>query len=179
MRAASRPVVAMGIVALATVLGACGTPEDRFVSRQDALSLVAPPGWASTRDKGTLVFTAPTESVAPEHTIAVRAVAKDDKHATNRTADSVVAATAQVLAALPHVQVGAPAFRRQGRFAATEFTLTFVPPSHPGAPPVDRVHLVLIGDKHIYHVMHTSPQGRLSEAADVFAAVVASLKEEV
>jgi hypothetical protein len=175
-----RPLGVVAVLAVLACLVACQVEDgQRSVSRNDHYSSIKPAGWAEKRDRGSTVFVARAEGAWPRNTIAIRSVPVEGEWVEKRTADRVVQATAKVLAALPQSTMSKTALRMSdGRWASAVFDVTFTPSSKPGVR-YERRHVVLVGRRYVFHVVHTAPEGALVGTADAFEAVVDSLREEV
>lgn len=156
-------------------LAACqSTSRERVQFADDGFSIHAiDEGWVQSRDKGSVVFRGAEDTALARTTIVVRSVRNDDR----ASAKEVIAATANVLSALPSAEIRTQHNTKHKHYDATTFDLTFIPKSK--ATPYDRRHVVLTGDKdHIYHVMLTAPAGELGGADELFDDIVGSLKGE-
>lgn len=132
--------------------------------------------WTLEREPGSLIFVADPDAFGDRVTITVRSSRRLEADAPgDGTTTSVIAATEAVLAAMPEARVSEPRLTRRGEMTAAYFDLTFRPRRK--AERYDRRHVVLIGQRRVFHLFHTGPQGALEASAGVFEDVVASLRE--
>jgi hypothetical protein len=170
-RARRVPLRAPFALVLGILLAACSTQDEaapRYVAKQEHFSLRPPAGWTAHRELGSVVFA--REGATP--TIAVRTapLAKRDRAA-------IVPATAKVLRALPGATVSLPTEITLGGMTAVSFDVSYTPDPRSGAR-YDRRHVVLVGKKHVIHLLHPDRAGSLAGTAAAFAAAIASVREE-
>jgi hypothetical protein len=176
-----RPYV---LAALLVVVGAaCGDGRPaasdysgpRYTAATDFFSTRELPNWQVKRDHGSVVFVAPDASGV---TISVRAVPLTGDWTTPRTAALVYPATEQVLRGLPHARVSGGDAVQTNAMEGRAYDVSFEPPERAGQR-YDRKHVVLLGTKHLFHVLLTGKAGTLGDAMKIFDEVVATLREEV
>lgn len=155
------------------VFGCSSEGFERFKSKKDHLSVRRLSGWSRSRQKGTLVFSAPEEY--PGTTIAIRSVVPP-KGVLDAGSHKVVDATKRVLSSLHRAKVRGPTQLEHESLSAFAFDLTYEPPDK--AKLYERRHVVLISKDRVFHVFHTAPQGQLGATDEIFSKVVDSLREE-
>lgn len=163
------------ILLLATALG-CGateSPNNVFRNQTDAYAVAQPVGWTTSNDHGATRF-APRSG---KQTIVVRSALRPQEIVEGKptTDDDLVAATARVLVHLSRARILGQNALEGGELAGVRFTLTFVPRGQRVA--YQRVHAVLFGARHVFHVIATAPQG---ESIDQSALneMISTLTEE-
>ncbi len=95
---ASMSLLSAGLVVACTDEPATPAPDEleRFASKADDLSLVVPPSWSLTYDRGAIILASREH---PRRTIAIRSLPLSD----SGTAAKVTSATESVLRGLPGV----------------------------------------------------------------------------
>lgn len=106
----------------------------------------------------------------PRRTIAIRSVALDGR----RTAASVLDNTRHVLASLPDVAQLSERKRTAGDGA--DYSFTFMPPG--ANERYRRSHVVLVRNRHVFHIIETVPAGSgSSQSSEALARLVATIQE--
>lgn len=175
----------LATLALAALLSACGPSDpisehlgDRYVNKEQHYSVTTPNGWEVTLVRGSSQF-APRAKTAnnAKHTIVVRETRKPPelREGSATSIDDVVNSTERVLRALPQANLGDRKQLSDSELAGALFSLTFTPRGLQS--PYLREQAVLVGSKHIYHVIYTAPAGELFEEP-AFKTMVASFHEE-
>ena len=169
--------VAALAVGLLWLVGCQAEGGERFVSEEDHFSIREMDGWTVKRDRGAAVFAGAAELGLGHNTIAIRSAPLQGDWVEDRTVQGVTLATAKVLEALPKAQVEPSTPVVISGFRGARFDLSFEPRSKKGQRYARR-HVVLVGKRRLYHIVHTAPEGDLQYTAEVFDAVVSSLNEE-
>jgi hypothetical protein len=166
---------------LACGLGACALPDSddrsRYSDPHEAYTVVQPDGWTPGIVRGHTELRR-NDAQHKRHTIVIHSNTRPaeitDGKATTR--EDVVATTTKVLRALPKASVSDARPIADTTIPATRFSLTFEPRGL--ATRYRREHAVLVGSKHLYHVIYTAPA---NEAIDegAFTTMVSSLTEGV
>jgi hypothetical protein len=169
------------LLAVVTVVacGNSGSSEVGKVYRNEAqgYAVAQPDGWdvSTVREHAQLTSSSASKR---KHTIVIRSTPKpaELKEGQRTTNATIAAATERVLRDLPHAKLEATAKKIEGtELAAVRFSLSFTPRGL--ARRYQREHAVLVGTKHIYHVIYTAPASEAIDEAS-FARVVATLSEE-
>jgi hypothetical protein len=167
-------VLVIALAGLAT--SSCNRGQDRFRSEQDGFSIRALPDWQADREKGSVIFRGPRAPGTAETSIVVRSVPLDRVRPRARDTGGLSEAVAGVLAGLPASVVSRPELSGHPRLEGTRYAATFEPPGKSGR--YARTHVAVLGDAHLFHLMHTAPEGALDQSAALFDEVVASLREQ-
>ena len=155
--------------------GACQSESVvRMELSEEAVSFAELPGYEMSRDKGAVVFVSKDRD-KKDSSIVVRRVAFERRH--DRTPESVSEATGKSLRALPGAKVSDPVEVDESYVPGIQFDLSYEPKSKRGRT-YERRHVVLFGEEHFYHVLHTAPKGHLSDISRDFSRVVETLQEE-
>lgn len=159
---------------VAFALLACqGQPAPRMVLEEESVSFVELAGYNIEHDRGAAILT--TENTDKKRSsIVIRSVRYDGRH--DRTAEAALEATGESLAAMPGAKVTGPVPVDHPRYTAMRFDVTFKP--HKKRRSYQRSHVVVFAEDHIYHVLHTAPEGHLGDAAKDFERVIDTLEEE-
>jgi hypothetical protein len=181
MRGLGWTALMMSGFAVALAATACQSESherSRFV--EEHLSIASLDDWTAKRQRGSLVFVGPEAAGLQQHTIAIRVVPRGtegkDGWVEERTYERVATATKVVLEALPGAEVSPPERLVRGHFDGAVFDVTFSPPGKEGR--YQRRHVVQVGQKFVYHLIHTAPEGTIGQTAVSFDTIVASLREE-
>ena len=166
----------LGLLALASCV--VEGDSDRQVLSDRGFSMMPLDGWTETTTRGDLVFLGPEEMGLQRNTIAIRSARKHGEWSKPRTPDLVVPATAKLLDALPGRRMSRAVPMRGNGLIGAAFDVSFEPRAKDGQR-YSRRHVVLVGEKRVFHVLHTAPEGDLEYTAEVFDAVIDSLREEV
>lgn len=169
------------------ILGAaaCGTVAsvnldlgDRYISPEQAYSLVQPSGWTASTLHGFAQFKPTADVKRTGHTIMVRAAAKPHELSEGKptTREDVIEATEKVLRALPNATLGATHPVENAELHGAHYSLRFLHSTR--KTEFRRDHAVLVGSRHVYHVIYTAPA---SDAIDTgaFEQIVNTLREGV
>lgn len=154
------------------LLGGCAerSPEAvdgaRFHAELEGFTCDAPDGWRAVRDRGAVVFTSLADV---RRTIVIRSVAVSP----DRAVATIVADTQVVLSGMPAVQLERSDEWGGGAMRATEYRLTFSPPT--SSERFRRRHVVVEGKRHVFHVIETAPATR--ETDDTVVELVSSMRE--
>jgi hypothetical protein len=163
------------------VVGACTSSSTdarpRYLDPNKAYTVVQPDAWSPSIVRG-LAELRRTDTAHARHTIVIRASERPasiiDGKATTR--EDVLASTTKALVALPGASVASPKPVADAGLPATRFSLTFQPRGLSAR--YRREHAVLVGAKHLYHVIYTAPAGEpIDERA--FSTMVTTLTEGV
>jgi hypothetical protein len=166
------------VLGVLVVLTACQSSDNVGGARifdEDAVSFVPPEGWDIHRDRDTLILVGSPHGPAARTTIAVRTAAADG-WSEPRTLANVTASTARVLSALPGATVRGPVDFEHTVYRGKAFDVTWTP--RKGGQRYQRRHVTLEANDHLYHVLHTAPEGDLDATKDTFARVIDTLREE-
>ena len=171
---------------LAMLVAACtdqdenATPSEslathRYTDREARYAVDAPDEWAVSQERGSTIFTAPH---GKKHTIIVRAAPKPVHFVDGRetSTEDVVGATERVLKTLPAATIKRRWEIAGSGFPARAFALTFSPPGV--GKPYQRVHVVVVGNERLFHLIYTAPAGETVSDATL-EQMVRGLKEEV
>lgn len=141
-------------------LYACNMVDSRFTQRYENKSQgysVAQPNdaWTESVDRGATVFTTVERQ---KHTIVVRSTARPDSLGENApcTMDNLAAATKRVLLGMPGAKMVRQDSPEGTELPAKQFVLTFRPSTGKGKL-YQRHDAVVLGEKHIFHVIYTAP----------------------
>ncbi len=161
------------VAALAGCQG--GSSQERMTLEAEPASIAALNGFESRIDRNATVFTHPSKSKASS-SIVIRTVPLSER--SDRTPDAIAQATHESLQAMPNAVVSKPSNLDDSELEGVSFDVTFEPQSKRGKP-YQRRHVVLFGDEHAFHVVHTAPKGRMDDLAKEFERVVSTLEEEL
>lgn len=164
------PTILLGAIA---ILSACSTNELRYTAVEDSFSIRDLPGWPASRERESVVFRGP--GPLTETSVVIRSVAMENVRPHARERKGLVRATATVLAGLPVSVVSKARPGGHPELEGARFDVTFEPPGR--SRRYQRTQVALVGERHVFHLMHTSPDGDLGKSADLFDQVVASLEE--
>jgi hypothetical protein len=168
-----------GRMVLLVLLSACQADSGpRWRDTDGHFSVVEPAGWTRGLEKGTTIYYADAVEGAGPHSIAIRSVPRRGDWVAERTPELVLPATRQAVLGLPAADLVAETPWSRDGLQGVLYQVSYAPPGGRGAR-YERQHLVWVGRERVFHVLHTAPAGELSQTADVFDAVVASLREEV
>jgi hypothetical protein len=142
-------------------------PTQQIGGSAEGFSCSVPADWTSSNDRGAVILHPPGSSA---RTIAIRAVPVNSPEA----AQKVIDATDIVLRGLPSATVSA---KREvsASLPATAYRLTFTPPNAKGL--YKRTHVVLVGERHVFHVIDTAPSKVAADDA-TRNQLIASFTEE-
>jgi len=165
---------------LATSLAACAASDDdrqRYVDPAKSFEVVQPDAWRSTMVRGSAEFRR-SDPHHGRHTIIVRTAERPREITEGKptTRDDVVEATTRVLKALPKAKLDKTQPVAGADLSATRFSLTFEPRNAKGR--YRREHAVLVGNKHVFHVIYTAPIGE-SIDEQAFNTMISTLTEGV
>ena len=161
------------VVLVACSGGTASSPSQIFAHREHGYSVGHPDGWVTSEDLGATRFASPIG----KQTIVVRSAPRPNEIVEGKPTniEDVVEATRAALQRLTRVELSTPARLDGGEFPGARFSFTFNPQSTQRA--YQRTHVVLLGQRHLFHVIQTSPVGeKLDEQA--MQAMVATLVEE-
>lgn len=167
----SLPLVLVCIVACGG--GAATEPSRIFAHHEQGYSVGQPEGWVTSDDQGATRFAAPSG----KQTIVVRSAHRPKEIVEGKptTTEDIVDATRAALQRLSRDKLGSPLRIEGGGLPGVQFSFKFRPQSAPKT--YQRTHVVLIGERHLFHVMQTGPlDEKLDEQA--MQAMVATLVEE-
>jgi hypothetical protein len=157
---------------LLAALAACSTDaSERIVVGDQGFSVGALDGWTLARRGEDAVLTAESGG---SQTIAVR-TGRRKPGLDRNDPSSIIAATERVLAAMPRVKLGPGLAVRAGALEGRRYDLRFVPPGRDRE--YQRTHVVLVGERHFWHLVHTAPADAAMDAR-AFDSIVASFAEE-
>ena len=165
------------LTALVTACQGSGSDGPRTTYEDDHVSLRALPGWQARHEREVLVLVGPESAGLQDTTISIHSVPVEGDWVDPRTPETVIPATAKVLAALPQARLAPVRDAGHPRYRGQVFDVTFVPRGK--QQPYQRRHAVLVGKSRVYHIWLTAPDGRLEPTAHLFSDVVASVREEV
>ena len=166
----------IALLGAAVLLSGCHTAEERFTTKDDAFSMRQLSGWAIQRIKGAIVFQGPSARGLTETTIVVRSVPLENVRPHAREEQGLSRATASVLAGLPNSNVSTAKPTGHADLRGVRYELTFEAPGKDVR--MARTQVALLGEKRLFHLMHTAPEGALQATAVLFDEAVASLREE-
>ncbi len=149
--------------------------QERYDSQQGYV-VDLPDGWTPVLVRGAVQFT-PSASKLARHTIGVRAADRPSQigEGTPATFGAIVATTEKALRGLPRSKLAASSPLEGAELPGARWALTFVPRGLTRS--YRREHVILVGAKHVFHVMYTAPATEpVDEAA--FRSVVTTLLEE-
>jgi hypothetical protein len=165
---------------MASSLFACGASErisgsgDRYVNQEQAYSLELPDGWQATSVRGAIRLAPNGNS---KHSITIRSAPRLDQiEGKILTNDVLAAETLRTLQALPRMHLVNKAPVEGTEIPGETFTLTFVPTGQRNM--YRRTHVVLLGTKHIFHVIEVAPDGDSLDERSL-KELVTTFKEEV
>jgi hypothetical protein len=165
-----------GLLTVITLVAACSgsDPSQIYTNKADGYSVGQPAGWSTSEDRGSVRFS----PRSGKQTIVVRSALRpaeiiEGKPATN---DDVIDATTKVLQRMSRRhKLADPTRIENAELPGVRFTLTYRPPST--RTPYQRTHVLLFGQRRLFHLIQTSPQGeKLDEHA--MKEMVSTLTEE-
>lgn len=165
------------LIALLLLTAGCNRASDRFRAPEEGFEMRKLAGWTDSRESGSVVFRGPADVGLEHNTVVVRAVPKDRVKPHTRTPRGLVRATGSILAGLPNSKVSPVRDVELDGLAGGRFDVSFEPPGK--SERYRRTQIALVGDKHIFHLMHTAPEEALAQTAALFDQVVASFEEIV
>jgi len=149
-----------GRILIAMVLAACsGSDRDEssqiYSNKADGYSVGQPDGWNTSDDRGSTRFSRSTG----KQTIVVRSARRPTEITEGKptTNEDVIVATSLVLQRMSRTKLVDPVRVENAELTGVRFTLTYQPPDV--RTPYQRTHVVLFGEKRLYHVIQTAPQG--------------------
>ena len=161
------------------VVSACAATDNpnaqRYENRSQGYSVAQPDGaWRETTDQGATMFIGTARA---RHTITLRSTARPmtlGELACN--IDNVAATTKHVLLAMPNAKLVGELTPVGTELPARQFMLTYKPGRTKGKT-YQRLDAVVVGEKHIFHVIYTAPA---SEPIDeqTFTEMVQTIREE-
>lgn len=164
---------ALVITALVACSGSSNPePSQIFTNAEHGYSVGQPVGWSTSEDRGATRF-APSSG---KQTIVVRSAPRPSQIVEGKatTPEDVAEATRAALQRLTREKLAEPT-RVDGELPGSRFSFTFRPQSV--GKPYRRTHVVLVGEKRLFHVIQTAPLGeKLDDKA--MQEMVATLVEE-
>lgn len=144
-----------------------------FTHPDQGYSVGQPEGWVISEDNGATRFTASTG----RQTIIVRSTPRPKEIVEGKptTADDVIDATEASLKRLTRDKLDSPSYLEGSELPGAQFSFTYRPPS--SGMPYQRVHVVMLGKRHLFHVIQTAPLGdRLDDKS--MQTMIATLEEQ-
>jgi hypothetical protein len=163
-----------GLVLLLLVAG-CNRSADRYRSVDDGFAMARLAGWTDSREKGSIVFRGPEGIGLDKNTVVVRAVPLERVKQHARDQHGLARATAAILAGLPGSEVSKATDVKLDDLAGSRFEVSFEPSGK--ERPYRRTQITLLGDRHVFHLMHTAPAEVFDQTAAEFEQAVASFEE--
>lgn len=171
MRAATLAAVAIVAIGCSTTTSYERVPYDDL-----HLEVQAMDGWTLERQPGALVFVGDPAAYGERVTITIQSSKKLAPDVPNADAsDAIIEATEVVLRGMPEAEVEPGQRTERAGMKAAYFDASFRPRNR--SQRYERRHVVLIGNRRVFHLLHTAPAGGLVASADEFEHVVRSIRE--
>jgi hypothetical protein len=144
--------VSVTSVALAFLLIACGASGELsgsgnvYTNQPQGYSVEAPNAWSVLNDRGSTRFVLPGVKTSITIRSAPRNGAGDDE---------LVSDTMRTLQALPRARISDRTRFEGAAMPGESFTLTYRP--NGATVTYQRTHIVLLGRKHVFHVIYIAP----------------------
>jgi hypothetical protein len=163
-------------------VAACGggsPPSDRvYANESQGYALVRPQGWEVSEVRGHTQLAPTWDKAKAKHTIVIRAAAKSAQIFEGKptTPADLAESTERALRGLPRAKLAAKATLEGTELPGVRYSVSFVPRGL--GKTYRREHALIVGSKHVFHVIYTSPANEPVDEAS-FKTVVATLTEEV
>jgi hypothetical protein len=162
------------------VLCACASTDRsgrEYLDEKHGFTIAQPEGWDIAEVRGHAQLSPTRDAKRKKHTIVIRAALKPaqirDGQAT--TPAELITSTERVLQGLPRATISNKTELEGTSIPAVRFSLSFLPGS--ASRTYRREHALLIGSRHVYHVIYTSPANEAIDEAS-FKKVLTTLTEE-
>ena len=160
---------------LVLALSGCQTSSERLRIDNEPFSIQLMPTWTAALENGSVVLRQ-TDAPEDERFIVIRAVKKTDTHESVQSLSGLRSSVSEALSGLPDVVVSSAQDVSHQTMSGVRFDLSFRPPNRDSR--YDRKQIALLGENHIFHIMHTAPSGATAKTDKLFDELVASLEEE-
>lgn len=165
----------MRSLVLLLLVAGCNRTPDLYRSAEDGFAMHRLAGWTDSRERGSVIFRAPKGFGLDHSTVVVRSLLREEIKPHARDPQGLARATAAILAGLPGSTVSKATDVKLDGLAGARYEVSFEPPGRDER--YRRTQIALVGDRHVFHLMHTAPADVFDQTAAEFEQVVASFEE--
>jgi hypothetical protein len=170
-----RPPGALADVTVDETAGKLVSEPTRVASRAGRFGAVVPAGWRLRLGQTDLTLTAGEPGHPRRGAVFLRTAPIEGDWSAKRTPELVIPATRKVIEGLPQARLGTTESLQPPGFSGAAFEVSF---STVDGRRYDRRHVVLLGHRQVFHVVHTALSGHLGDTRADFDSVLATLREE-